>query len=61
MMDAKQLAEIVRNVRNLQKQYFRTRSPMTLEDSKLAEKHLDAVLAVILDPPETDLFSQGEP
>lgn len=47
----KALAKLIRNARDLQKTYFKTRTQAALEASKLAERELDATVAEILDPP----------
>lgn len=57
-MDVKQLAEHVRKMRELQRLYFRTRSQLTLEECKAAEKFVDRSISEILDPMVPDLFSQ---
>ena len=50
-MDVKQLAELVNKMRNAQREYFRTRSASSLEDSKRLEKQVDQAIAEVLSQP----------
>ena len=45
-----ELANAVRIMRLAQKQYFRSRSHLALEDAKATEKRVDALLAAIFPP-----------
>lgn len=45
MMNNQEFTELVREMRQAQKDYFRTRSREALEKSKQLEKAVDAVLA----------------
>lgn len=59
-MDYQQLLDAVRRMRQLQKDYFRTRSPYTLNESKRAERDVDALLKkadAAQVPQPGDLFS----
>lgn len=46
-MKLTEFAEIVERMRSLQKQYFKTRDANTLQESKKAEKEVDAILEKI--------------
>lgn len=51
------LAKLVADMRQFQKQYFRTRTPSALDESKRMEKAVDKACADILcENPQMELF-----
>lgn len=50
-MDVRQLAELVNKMRNAQREYFRTRSASSLEESKRLEKEVDRAISEALSQP----------
>ena len=48
-MTATELAELVAEMRHAQTNYFRTRSPTALEESKRLERKVDEACQAILD------------
>lgn len=61
-MTAGEFACLVKSMRDAQKRYFRTRSPMALEESKDLEKKVDKVLEereARMQVKQIDLFEQG--
>lgn len=59
-LDVKQLAEMVRRMRTLQKLYFRKSPKATVGDCKEAEREVDAAVAAILNAESPDLFQGAE-
>lgn len=62
-MTLDQLASQVLATLALQREYFRTRSPQKLAESKDAERRLKAACEAILNPPAASLFdapTEGE-
>lgn len=63
-MNARQFFDKVVEMRRLQKEYFKTRSHLTLEKSKAVEKEIDKEIKRVQDieaankPPEPNLFIQ---
>lgn len=63
-MNARQFFDKVVAMRKLQKEYFKTRSHLTLEKSKAVEKEIDKEIKRVQDieaankPPEPNLFNQ---
>ena len=53
-----QIISAVRDMREAQKEYFRTRDVNVLRRSKALEKRVDALLAEY-DNPQIDLFEKG--
>lgn len=51
-MTAVELAKLVADMRNAQKEYFRTRSGPALEKSKQLEKRVDTAVKELLDQPQ---------
>ena len=51
-MTAVELAKLVADMRNAQKEYFRIRSGPALEKSKQLEKRVDAAVKELLDQPQ---------
>lgn len=49
-MTVQELAKLVKEARDLQRTYFRTRTQTALEASKKAEKALDHAVADVLEP-----------
>jgi hypothetical protein len=49
-MTTTELAELAKRMRDKQKEYFRTRKPDVLEESKELERRFDAVVSQVLDP-----------
>jgi hypothetical protein len=47
-VDVKELAALVRAMRNVQKSYFRSKSPAALEAAKAAELRVDTAVADVL-------------
>jgi hypothetical protein len=60
-MSIEEFAELVRIMRDAQKDYFKTRSDASLHKSKSFEKQVDEQIKVILNPPKNqpiaNLFS----
>ena len=50
-MTVEQLAELVQEMRNAQREYFRTRSGPALDRSKRLEKQVDEALGEVLRQP----------
>lgn len=50
-MTLRQLAELVQEMRNAQRDYFRTRSGSALDNSKRLEKRVDEALGEVLSQP----------
>ena len=50
-MSVEQLASLVQEMRNAQREYFRTRSGPALEKSKRLEKQVDDALGAVLRQP----------
>lgn len=50
-MTVEQLAELVQEMRNAQREYFRTRSGSALDRSKKLEKQVDEALGAVLRQP----------
>ena len=48
--------ELVRKMRNAQKEYFRTRDKRVLQESKQLECMVDAILAQLVDKQQLSLF-----
>ncbi len=48
-MTVQELARLVQNMRHQQKEYFRTRSPSALEESKRLERKVDNACTAVLD------------
>lgn len=60
-MDITTLARMVKNVRDLQRAYFKGRSSTVLQESKAAERKLDEAVDAILNPkaaPQPGLFDE---
>ncbi len=55
-MDVETLARLVRDMRQHQKDYFRTKSGEELTASKDYEKRVDAAVKEVLEPTGPDLF-----
>jgi hypothetical protein len=58
----KELAAMVQNMRDAQKEYFKTRSPESLNHCKTLERELDAKCKAILAPAKIEtptLFDMG--
>lgn len=51
-MDAKQLAELVNDMRNAQREYARTRSASAQEDAWRLERQVDRAVGEILSQPK---------
>lgn len=52
----KEFIELVRKMRNAQKEYFRTRDKRVLQESKQLECRVDAILAQQVDKQQLSLF-----
>lgn len=50
-MEARELAALVADMRNAQKEYFRTRSPAALDNSKSLERQVDKACKDVLAQP----------
>lgn len=50
-MTVRELAELVAEMRRLQREYFRTRSSTALESSKVLEKRVDRAVLECLEQP----------
>lgn len=68
-MNARQFFDKVALMRKLQKEYFRTRSKTTLNQSKAVEREVDAEIARVHDtlgtstqkqPEQTNIFQEGD-
>ncbi|GFI01098.1 hypothetical protein IMSAGC004_03509 [Bacteroidaceae bacterium] len=63
-MNARQFFDKVVEMRRLQKEYFKSRSHLTLEKSKAVEREIDQEIKRVQDieaanrPPEPNLFNQ---
>lgn len=56
-----ELADLAAEVRRLQREYFRTRTPTALNQSKAAENRLDKWLADFFSPvQQSSLFDQNQ-
>lgn len=60
MIETKELAKTVWQMRELQKSYFRNRTPASLGNAKAYEHKVDVLLRDILFPPMSQLFPIGE-
>ena len=59
-MTLKELARLVNEMRNAQREYLRTRATAAPEASKAKEKAVDKVIKDILDTSSRPLFGDGE-
>jgi phosphate uptake regulator len=50
-MTARELAELVAEMRSAQKEYFRTKNPAAIERSKQLERKVDAACRQVLEQP----------
>ena len=61
-MTTVELARLAKRARDLQREYFRGRSPAKLEESKAAERELDRAVDAVLHPkapPQPGLFDEA--
>ena len=59
-MDYKQFRELVQQMRNLQKEYFRTRDPSTLYECKKIERLIDDHLNAVETAIQREVNSQSK-
>jgi hypothetical protein len=58
-MDVRELAELVRQMRRKQSDYFARRHVTTLKEARDLERRVDKALVEVLDGQARDLFQQG--
>lgn len=59
-MTTNDLAYLVKRMRDAQKNYFRTRAPEVLGESKKLEREVDAAVKGVLEPPAPTLFDDED-
>ncbi len=60
MMDPKDLAKLVRRMRQAQRDYFRDRTPSLLAASKALERELDDLIVALLDDETKPALFDGQ-
>lgn len=59
-MELKAYAELVRKLRRKQNLYFRSKSPIVLQDCRILENQVDRETDAILNPVQPTLFEQAK-